>query len=818
MNLKLKNYMANIFKQSQDINNRPNRNNFDESFQVHGTYKPGVIYPVAVIPTVPGDSFRIKIDYGLKFMPLAFPVQTRMRVIFHVFQGYNRNVWKNFPNFIQGLEDHVHPYISQPNTFFKTGSLADYLGIPSTVVKTGLVDYTEYPLNVHQMLRLADAATDVTNDRLIGKYYRSQVTTQSAGQDATITPSDGQTIELSDGTTQTIGSATIPTYEFSYQSDVESETWVPVEVHLTPTIWRAYEDTTAPGQSFLTVMVVPVGQSTVTDDATIFTNVKRYKYASVFSFPRHLHKDDGAETITLRYRTNMAQYGISSVPTSTPVSVSVYARKHVDGTSFLQTNGSRPYILVATGLTYSSAEGTLVLPQTAAQKVLALQNDGSTVDLSVVYGSYSPAENQPNFAMVSIASLSAPVVADGDVLDAENMSVNIADNLKINALPFRHYEAIYNMFYRDWQNQPFVKDGVIQYNKYNTTTDDGADTTPYHLFERNWEKDWLTSCLPSPQQGAAPLVGLTSLGEIDITDEDGVRTFGRYQFEDDGKTFNGKISIHNPGESVENDRVLSRTAMSLIGLSINDFRNTNALQHWLETNIRKGYKYKDFIEGHFGKAPSNAALDMPEFVGGFSRPIGVNMISQTSASEAGQPLGSYAGQANAFSQGQKIPTINHYADDYGYMFVMMMIVPDPAYSQSLKKHFTYTDKLDYYFPEFAQLGMQPVPMKEVCPLQALEEDVSLYKTFGYNRPNYDMVQFYDEVHGQFRTSLRNYLIQRIYGQCPELGNEFLTISPDEVNNIFTFTAPDEDNIIGQIAFDIKAKRPVPRIHFPSLGK
>ena len=66
--------MANIWKANKDVNNHPNRNNFDLSFQNHMTMKMGDLVPVFCRRVVPGDSISINSAFGLKFMPMVFPV------------------------------------------------------------------------------------------------------------------------------------------------------------------------------------------------------------------------------------------------------------------------------------------------------------------------------------------------------------------------------------------------------------------------------------------------------------------------------------------------------------------------------------------------------------------------------------------------------------------------------------------------------------------------------------------------------------------------------------------------------------------------
>lgn len=790
--------MAKIFKQQGEINEHPNRNNFDGYFQNHLTMKQGILYPFMCKPTIPGDSFRISVDYGLKFMPLAFPVQTRMRVIFHFFQVYNRNIWKNWTNFIQGLEEHTHPYIDQPNSFFATSSLADYLGCPTSVVSDTpvnlLLRVVNYDINITRNSRRGGSGMRITTvNPLDLKFAGTNITAETMSYD-----NSQATPAIDSGTTSgqiDVDDVLSGDVEFEIQ-DPDGEyagTLENVTEKMAYYLCR-YDD------SHYRVDNIRA----ITTQDQLSSDIQSGSYNSIGVILTADRPLSGSQLKSnVFYNSWISPAGAS----------------HRSMAIFYRAAGSSGTFTWLREL--SSADGTIEVDYQAINAALS----NNPAEFFVIWIDAFPDQGVIE-NVVSLVEKSKMILgdfqptfigmADDFVVSADIIPAAIKD-LRINALPFRAYESIYNAFYRNTQNQPFILNGQPVYNRYNTSLEDGADTTPYHLFYRNWELDAFTSCMPSPQQGVAPLVGMTALGDIDITDEDGIRTFGRYEFDDDGKTFTGKISIHNPGESVENDRMLRTDALAKMGLSINDFRNVNALQHWLETNMRKGYKYRDFIAGHFGKGPSHAEMDMPEFIGGFTRPVDVNMISQTTRTDD-TPLGSYAGQANAFSTGKGIPSINHYSDDYGYIIGICCVVPDPAYSQVLPKHFTYHDKLDYYFPEFAQLGMQPVPVKEVAPLQALLENVSVNQTFGYNRPNYDLIANMDEVHGQFRTDLRTFLIQRLFAKVPELGNDFLVVKPEETDNIFTYSAPNDDNIVGQIIVDMKMKRPMPRVHYPSLGK
>lgn len=395
-------------------------------------------------------------------------------------------------------------------------------------------------------------------------------------------------------------------------------------------------------------------------------------------------------------------------------------------------------------------------------------------------------------------------------------------SLPLNAMPFRAYEAIYNSFFRDERNNPYLINGVPTYSKYCPTTDGGVDNNVYKIRYRNWEQDQFTTALPTPQQGNAPLVGISASGIMTIEDSETGKVYrAQASFGDDNDTIVGASFIETNEDGsvppVHVSRALVDYASS--GISINDFRNVNALQRYLETNLRRGLKYRDMLSSRWGVNASYSLLDMPEFIGGLTEYVNPVQINQTSQDTHGNPLGSYAGQL--YAQGTSKHRIRHYFDEPGYLIIVMSVVPAPIYMQNLPKLFTKSDPLDFFNPEFGHIGMQPVPMKEVAPLQQMMEDSEgLDSTFGYQRAWYDYLSSNDEVHGQFRETLRNFVMYRTFDGAPRLSEDFLVIQPDSVDNVFSVTHDSDgnpvDKIIGAVYFDFKMKRPIPRFGVPRL--
>ena len=90
----------NPFKQNKDFEQKPNRNAFDLSHSNHFTGNFGTLIPVLCEPVIPGDHFNIQSALALRAMPLPFPVQTKCKAYVHFFYQRNKNLWKNWQDFI----------------------------------------------------------------------------------------------------------------------------------------------------------------------------------------------------------------------------------------------------------------------------------------------------------------------------------------------------------------------------------------------------------------------------------------------------------------------------------------------------------------------------------------------------------------------------------------------------------------------------------------------------------------------------------------------------------------------------------------------
>lgn len=416
------------------------------------------------------------------------------------------------------------------------------------------------------------------------------------------------------------------------------------------------------------------------------------------------------------------------------------------------------------------------------------------------------------------------------------------NNAHLLAYRFRAYESVYNAYYRDIRNNPFVVNGRPVYNKWLPNMKGGADTTLYELHQCNWERDFLTTSVPNPQQGAnAPLVGLV-MGDVVTRSEDGTYSIQKQTVlvDEDGSKYGLSYKVSEDGErlvGVDYDPVSEKTPVTAInsyaelaalattegsGFTIETLRYVNAYQKFLELNMRKGFSYKQIMQGRWDIDIRFDELLMPEFIGGISRELSMRTVEQTvdqqgisSQGNYAEALGSKSGIAGVY--GNTPNNIEVFCDEESYIIGLLTVTPVPVYTQLLPKDFTYNGLLDHYQPEFDRIGFQPVTYKEICPMNVVANDSTdqMNQTFGYQRPWYEYVAKYDSAHGLFRTSMKNFVMSRVFAGLPQLGQEFLLVDPDTVNQVFSVTEYT-DKIFGYVKFNATARLPISRVAIPRL--
>ena len=450
----------------------------------------------------------------------------------------------------------------------------------------------------------------------------------------------------------------------------------------------------------------------------------------------------------------------------------------------------------------------------------------------------------------------------------------------LNSLPFRAYALIWNEWYRDQNLQdeieiPFNEEGEDS----GFLAELSLVSDSFGFLHRGWRKDYFTSALPSPQRGVevpinfdtsikipveimSPLVakGWTQLttglrakvgddliapdewstpnsGAIVVDNGSGVylrvAADGSLKQVSEEEVSGGGLHVYSAdeihdvyaplGEWLSNLMSNQPNAMyvdsqNLPAITINDLRRANAIQVWLERNMRAGARYVEQILSHFGVRVPDYRLDRPEYIGGETFPVQISQIFQNSESTNESAIGSYGGKGKASVSAR----IRKYrVEEHGCIIGLMSILPKAVYATGINHYFLQHSKFDYYFPEFANLGEQEIKTKEVAVTRDMVDNgVVSNDVFGYT-PRYAHMKFIsNQVNGDFcRLGMRHFTQYRIFNKEPTLSSNFISVKEDSdgINRIWAVEDDGHyDHFWCTIFNQVHAKRPMPKYGTPKL--
>lgn len=411
-----------------------------------------------------------------------------------------------------------------------------------------------------------------------------------------------------------------------------------------------------------------------------------------------------------------------------------------------------------------------------------------------------------------VSQANATVSSLADYLGAPTSG---GQTVKLNALPYRAYNLIWNEFYRDEDLQTALT----------VSTADGADGTTFALQNICWEKDYLTSSRPWAVKGNAitmPLGSRATVMGIGVVDGAGTGAIANVRMADGSLATRQGVATSGVGGAM----VLSQTSGNIgagnlpnvfadlstaTAVDINTVRHAFALQRYQEARARYGSRYTEYLRAAYGVRCSDARLQRPEYLGGGRTPIQFSEVLQTGVTTSGTP----GGVGTMFGHGISAMRTNRYRrffEEHGIVMTLMSVRPKTMYSQRVKRGFirgvdsTYTGttgtKEDYWQRELQHIGQQAINPQEVDNQTAAPTGAA----FGYQDRYDEYRREESSVAGLFRSTLNTWHLARDFAGAPSLNSAFVSCTP----STRIFQDVSNDNLYVCANHNIQARRVIAR--------
>lgn len=430
---------------------------------------------------------------------------------------------------------------------------------------------------------------------------------------------------------------------------------------------------------------------------------------------------------------------------------------------------------------------------------------------------------------------------EGSILDYMGVPTKIKKNFSINALPVRAYVKIWNEFFRDEnvENQAVLKtdDEDVTYTDIDSTLDKTLENAVKggRCLPVNKYHDYFTSCLPFPQRG--PEVTLPMEGNARINgftnDKFNEKTLlyansffngstkpenikdKLYAIATDGGTGSTYLAIGDGTGTDHNVVYLGADLSSVTAATINDLRKAVAVQQYYEALARGGSRYREQVQALWDVVISDKTVQVPEYLGGGRYHVNMNQIVQTSGQQSNTdtPIG----ETGAMS----ITPVNESSftksfEEHGFVIGVCCVRHNHSYQQGLERFWSRTDRLDYYVPQFANLGEQPVKKKEIMLTGTATDE----ETFGYQEAWADYRMKPNRVSGKMRSNATGTLdfwhYADNYKTVPTLSQEWMSEGKEEIAR--TLIVQNEPQFFGAIRIANNTTRRMPLYSVPGLYK
>ena len=281
----------------------------------------------------------------------------------------------------------------------------------------------------------------------------------------------------------------------------------------------------------------------------------------------------------------------------------------------------------------------------------------------------------------------------------------------------------------------------------------------------NYDSDYFVSAFDYPNSASEGDFRFGGTSPIVLRD---INYYSGSTTTNNGQVFNGQGSASpaydSPIGDVASYRPSNTTNTNGIRITQYGLDALKALTDYMKRHQLVGARALDRFYARFGKSLDSAKMDRSYYIGADNIPLQIGDV-MSHADTTGATLGDYAGKGIGFGANGNFEFTT---DEYGVIVIVTSIVPQVGYYQGIDRNVLHTGRLDYWTPEFDQIGNQAIVKKELyLPMNVKAETTNLTNAsdflnkdlneniFGYT-PRYAEYKIgHDRLTGDYRLASKN---------------------------------------------------------------
>lgn len=277
-------------------------------------------------------------------------------------------------------------------------------------------------------------------------------------------------------------------------------------------------------------------------------------------------------------------------------------------------------------------------------------------------------------------------------------------------------------------------------------------------------------------------------------------------------------------------------------ITISQIRAANALQQFAELYNRVGLHYDDLAFAQTGIRPSDAAVDIPVYLGRLVYDVYNKSVFQQNNSEINEfrpnTQNPFISVGSKFANGQSVGS-GHLCDftatEGGIFMVLMSVAPDAVYSSGTARQWKYSSLIEMPKAQLAGIGDQPIYEGELVNAFVADDSTDNIATpfddnriFGYTQRFAEAKFMLDECHGELREfgALSSFQLKRYFEEdnLQGINSAFLRVNSnclDEVSAVYSSELDAQPSPISpfywfDLYFETKLVSNLPAYSLPTL--
>ncbi len=450
--------------------------------------------------------------------------------------------------------------------------------------------------------------------------------------------------------------------------------------------------------------------------------------------------------------------------------------------------------------------------------------------------------SQTTYKVPKVSIPAEKPIKNGSLLDHFGWPTGQAD-FKAGALKLRAYNWICDQIWRDQNIEepfaPLTGDDDIVYDPDGNWTVGGK---PYQI---NRKADYFSTALPEPQKGPdvlipigniAPVIGNgMTLGVTDGTKTAGLTVGGGQEYNglmaqynnnnygsNVGTSGGGTLNALNGSVGVTTDPEKSGLVADLTkaeSRTINQMRDSIVTQHIYERDARSGTRAPEMLWARWGVEVDVLELGRPRILNMGRFPINFNQVTQTSASDQTSPQGTITAFGYTNNRSEQETFSFKYA---GTLMCLVAIRFEHKYQYGITQEDMKEDRFDFWHPEFAGLGDQPIYDYELWATGSDKGTMATKSIFGYAERGAEYKNYMSLITGQVRSNYEQTMdyvhMADKYEEMPTLSSAWMKENPSNTDRTIFVTSENANQWLVDFVAEFEITDTIPLYSIPGIDR